>query len=67
MPVTEVACNRVGTVLLDDALSECDRIGDSRADHSVKHLRRGVNVQVVTDPTGHVLWISPALPGRATA
>ncbi|GGU12292.1 hypothetical protein GCM10010272_66920 [Streptomyces lateritius] len=23
-----------------------------------------MNVQVVTDPTGDVLWISPALPGR---
>jgi DDE superfamily endonuclease len=23
-----------------------------------------VNVQVVTDPAGHVLWISPALAGR---
>jgi hypothetical protein len=24
-----------------------------------------VNVQVVTDPAGRLLWISPALPGRA--
>ncbi|KOG26927.1 transposase family protein, partial [Streptomyces viridochromogenes] len=24
----------------------------------------GVNVQVVADPTGNLLWISPALPGR---
>jgi hypothetical protein len=24
----------------------------------------GVNVQVVPDPAGEVLWISPALPGR---
>ncbi|MDR6981207.1 hypothetical protein J2X68_007949 [Streptomyces sp. 3330] len=23
-----------------------------------------MNVQVVTDPAGEVLWISPALPGR---
>ncbi|CAL9424646.1 hypothetical protein SUDANB6_01923 [Streptomyces sp. enrichment culture] len=23
-----------------------------------------MNVQVVTDPTGRLLWISPALPGR---
>ena len=52
-------------VLLDGTLAECDRIGDSRADYSTKHRRHGVNVQVVTDPTGHVLWISPALPGRA--
>ena len=51
-------------VLLDGTLAECDRIGDGRADYSHKHRRHGVNVQVVTDPTGHTLWISPALPGR---
>ncbi|WP_405787771.1 transposase [Streptomyces sp. NBC_00029] len=52
-------------VLLDGTLAECDRTGDGRADYSHKHRRHGVNVQVVTDPTGHMLWISPALPGRA--
>ncbi|MER5339319.1 transposase family protein [Streptomyces mirabilis] len=30
-----------------------------------KHRRHGANVQVVTDPAGRLLWISPALPGRA--
>jgi hypothetical protein len=52
-------------VLLDGTLAKCDRVGDSRADFSHKHRRHGVNVQVVTDPTGRLLWISPALPGRA--
>ncbi|MFD8115259.1 transposase family protein, partial [Streptomyces microflavus] len=33
--------------------------------YSHKHRRHGVNVQVVTDPVGQVLWISPALPGRS--
>ncbi|MEV6112596.1 transposase family protein [Streptomyces sp. NPDC052109] len=51
-------------VLLDGTLAECDRVGDSRADYSAKHRRHGVNVQLVTDPTGEVLWISLALPGR---
>jgi len=50
--------------LLDGTLAECDRVGDSRADFSQKHRRHGVNVQVVTDPAGRLLWISPALPGR---
>jgi hypothetical protein len=50
--------------LLDGTLAECDRVGDSRADYSHKHRRHGVNVQVVTDPAGRLLWISPALPGR---
>ncbi|SFH13778.1 IS5/IS1182 family transposase [Streptomyces mirabilis] len=52
-------------VLVDGTLAECDRVGDSRADYSHKHRRHGVNVQVVTDPAGRLLWISPALPGRA--
>jgi hypothetical protein len=51
-------------VLLDGTLAECDRVGDSRADYSHKHRRHGVNVQVVTDSAGRLLWISPALPGR---
>ncbi|MDQ0989398.1 transposase family protein [Streptomyces sp. V3I7] len=51
-------------VLLDGTLSECDRLGDGRADYSHKHRRHGVNLQVVTDPEGRLLWISPALPGR---
>ena len=38
--------------------------GIGRADYSAKHRRHGVNVQVVTDLAGRLLWISPALPGR---
>ncbi|GAB1333455.1 hypothetical protein ACE1SV_00450 [Streptomyces sp. E-15] len=51
-------------VLLDGTLAECDRVGNGRADYSHKHRRHGVNVQLVTDPDGRLLWISPALPGR---
>ena len=40
-------------------------VGDGRADYSAKHRRHGVNVQVVTDAVGRLLWLSPALPGRA--
>ncbi|AIJ17489.1 transposase [Streptomyces lividans TK24] len=54
-------------VLLDGTLSECDRLGDGRADHSHKHRRHGVNVQVVTDPEGRLLRISPASPSRTHA
>jgi hypothetical protein len=35
-------------VLVDGTPAECDRVGDGRADHSTKHKRHGVNVQVVT-------------------
>ncbi|SEE69726.1 Helix-turn-helix of DDE superfamily endonuclease [Streptomyces sp. 2231.1] len=52
-------------ILLDGPLAECDRVGDGRADYSHKHRRHGVNVQVVTDPGGRLLWLSPALPGRS--
>ena len=52
-------------VLLDGTLADWDRVGDGRADYSHKHRRHGVNVQLVTDPAGRLLWISPALPGRA--
>ncbi|WP_405434919.1 transposase family protein [Streptomyces anulatus] len=31
--------------------------------HSGKHKRHGMNVQVLTDPFGRLLWASPALPG----
>jgi hypothetical protein len=52
-------------VLLDGTPAQCDRAGHGRADSSQKHRRHGVNVQVVTDPDGRLLWLPPALPGRA--
>ncbi|MGW8955502.1 transposase family protein [Streptomyces sp. NPDC055709] len=52
-------------VLVDGTLAECDRVGDGRADYSGKHRRHGVNLQVITDPAGRILWISRALPGRS--
>lgn len=42
--------------LLDGTLTECDRVGNSRADYSAKHRRQGGNVQVITEPVGEVLW-----------
>jgi hypothetical protein len=48
-------------VLLDGTVAKCDRGGDGRADYSHKHRQHCVNVQVVTDPGGWLLWISPAL------
>ncbi|MER5891359.1 transposase family protein, partial [Streptomyces sp. NPDC001941] len=51
-------------VLVDGTLAECDRVGDTRADYSGRHRRHGVNLQVVTDPAGRIVWISRVLPGR---
>jgi hypothetical protein len=53
-------------LLADGMLAECDRVGDSRADYSYKHRRHGVNVQVVTNPAGQLLWIL-ACPSRPFA
>ncbi|MFH9016515.1 IS5 family transposase [Streptomyces sp. NPDC017943] len=50
-------------VLLDGTLLPIDRIAADRPFYSGKHKKHGVNVQVVADPFGRLLWASPALPG----
>jgi hypothetical protein len=50
-------------VLLDGTLLPIDRIAADRPYYSGKHRRHGMNVQVLADPFGRLLWASPALPG----
>jgi hypothetical protein len=54
-------------VILDGTLLRIDRIGMTsgydRAFYSGKHKAHGLNVQVVADPIGRLVWISPPLPG----
>ncbi|MES9510445.1 transposase family protein [Streptomyces sp. NPDC000609] len=50
-------------VILDGTLLPIDRIAADTPYYSGKHRRHGVNVQVLTDPFGRLLWASPALPG----
>ncbi|KUJ33282.1 transposase [Streptomyces sp. NRRL F-5122] len=50
-------------VLLDGTLLPIDRIAADRPYYSGKHKKHGVNVQVIADPFGRLLWASPALPG----
>jgi hypothetical protein len=52
-------------VILDGTLIPIDRISGSkdRRYYSGKHKRHGVNVQVLADPHGELIWASPALPG----
>ncbi|SEP02221.1 IS5/IS1182 family transposase [Actinacidiphila rubida] len=50
-------------VLLDGTLLPIDRIAADRPFYSGKHKKHGMNVQVLTDPFGRLLWVSPALPG----
>ncbi len=50
-------------VILDGILLPIDRIAADTPYHSGKHTRHGMNVQVLTNPFGRLLWASPALPG----
>lgn len=52
-------------VILDGTLIAIDRIRGhkDRPHYSGKHKRHGVNVQVIADPHGRLVWLSPALPG----
>ena len=54
-------------VILDGTLLPIDRVGmvsgHDRTFYSGKYKRHGLNVQVLADPTGRLMWASPALPG----
>ena len=54
-------------MILDGTLLRIDRVGMAtgrdRAFYSGKHKAHGLNVQVIADPIGRLVWISPPLPG----
>ena len=54
-------------VILDGTLLRIDRVGMAskrdRPYYSGKHKSHGVNVQVVSDPAGRLIWASSPLPG----
>jgi hypothetical protein len=58
---------RKAFVILDGTLLPIDRVGmasgHDRTFYSGKHKRHGLNVQVLADPAGRLVWASPALPG----
>lgn len=58
---------RKAFVILDGTLLVIDRVamasGRDRAFYSGKHRRHGVDVQVIADPAGRLVGVSPALPG----
>jgi hypothetical protein len=64
--MVEVA-RRKAFVTLDGTLLRIDRVamtsGRDRPYYSGKHKAHGVNVQVIADPAGRLIWASPALPG----
>jgi hypothetical protein len=58
---------RKAFVILDGTLLRIDRAGMagdySRSFYSGKHKCHGLNVQVIADPAGRLVWISTVLPG----
>ncbi len=56
---------RLAFAILDGTLVPIDRVADQKPYYSGKHHRHGVNLQVLTDPAGRLVWASPALPGAA--
>ncbi len=58
---------RKAFVILDGTLLRIDRVGMAggrdRPYYSGKHKCHGLNVQVIADPAGRLVWVSPALPG----
>jgi DDE superfamily endonuclease len=54
---------RLAYAILDGTLIPIDRVADQKPYYSEKHKRHGVNVQVIADAAGRLIWVSPALPG----
>ncbi|MEU1701199.1 transposase family protein [Streptomyces pseudogriseolus] len=50
-------------VILDGTVLPIDRIAADRPCYSGKKKHHGMNVQVLTDPAGRLIWVSDALPG----
>ena len=58
-----VRIRRLAYAILDGTLIPIDRVRDQKPYYSGKHKRHGVNVQVIADPAGRLIWASGALPG----
>ncbi len=54
---------RLAYAILDGTLIPIDRVADQKPYYSGKHKRHGVNVHVVADAAGRLVWASPAPPG----
>ena len=50
-------------VVLDGTLIPINRVAADRPFYSGKHTKHGMNLQVIADPRGDILWVSGALPG----
>ncbi|HEY8113314.1 MAG TPA: transposase family protein [Actinomycetes bacterium] len=56
---------KLAYAILDGTLIPIDRVADQKPYYSGKHKRHGVNMQVIADASGRLVWASPALPGSA--
>lgn len=52
-----------GYVLIDGTLIPTDRLAADRPYYAGKHRCHGMNLQVITDPDGNLLWVSGAIRG----
>ena len=62
----DTAMRRIRTLayaILDGTPVPIDRVADQKPYYSGKHRRHGVNVQVIADAAGRLVWASQALPG----
>ena len=50
-------------VVIDGTLIPIDRVAADRPFYSGKHRRHGMNLQVISGPSGEILWVSGPLPG----
>jgi DDE superfamily endonuclease len=50
-------------VVVDGTLIAIDRVAADRPFYSGKHRGHGMNLQVIANPSGGILWVSGALPG----
>lgn len=53
-------------VILDGTLIPIDRVHDQKPYYAGKHRRHGMNVQVIADAAGRLVWASAAFPARHT-
>jgi hypothetical protein len=52
-------------VIVGGTLIPIDRVHDRKPYYSGEHRRHGMNVQVIADAAGRLVWASAALPGSA--
>jgi hypothetical protein len=50
-------------VVIDGTLIAIDRVAKDRPFYSGKHNKHGMNLQVISAPSGDILWVSGPLPG----